>query len=486
MAKRTAVIDIGSNSLRLVVYEKSSRFAFSVIKEIKSKVRIAEGAYENDGYLQETAMQRAYNALEGFVSIIKNLKCKKTIAVATSALRDAPNKTVFINRVKNKLALNIKVISGEKEAYLGAVAAINLLPFIKDGITVDIGGGSTECAKIKNGKIIETISLDLGTIRLKELFFDKSNSSINKYLTQELKKLPDNFESCQIIAIGGTARAISKAIMNKGYPLKTVHAFEYDVQKYAKFIKSISKSDILSLKRLGIKRERFDTIKEGSAIFMAILDRLKAKKVISSGAGIREGVYLIDILRNSNHKFPQNFNPSLRSLIDRFSIEKKSDISVQKTALEIFDALKELHKINQKYKKELKTAAKLSSIGIKLNFYQQNLHSFYFISNSLNYGFTHKEKVLIAILVKYNKKALPKENELNEFKELLPPPCQVKWLSFILSLSICINIDYKEVMIEYDNKNQTLSIKSNNSLYLCKECVKKLLLPKPLKISFQA
>ena len=79
MAKITVVIDIGSNSLRLVVYEKSSRFAFSVIKEIKSKVRIAEGAYENDGYLQEAAMQRAYNALEGFVSIIKNLNAKKPL-----------------------------------------------------------------------------------------------------------------------------------------------------------------------------------------------------------------------------------------------------------------------------------------------------------------------------------------------------------------------------------------------------------------------
>src|SRR5660397_1492 len=88
MAKRTAIIDIGSNSARMVVYEKSSRFAFHLLTEVKSRVRIGEGAYKCEGLLQEVPMQRAFDALSDFVSIIKSLKCHKTFCVATSALRD--------------------------------------------------------------------------------------------------------------------------------------------------------------------------------------------------------------------------------------------------------------------------------------------------------------------------------------------------------------------------------------------------------------
>ncbi len=126
MAKRTAVIDIGSSSARMVVFEKSSSYAFHLIKEIKSRIRIGEGAYENDGELQDIPMQRAFDALEDFVQIIKNLKCNKTFCVATSALRDAPNAKIFIKKIKKELNLNIKIIDGKKEAEFGALASINL------------------------------------------------------------------------------------------------------------------------------------------------------------------------------------------------------------------------------------------------------------------------------------------------------------------------------------------------------------------------
>eukprot|EP01156_Anaeramoeba_ignava_P011210 Anaeramoba_ignava/a482346_8.p2 GENE.a482346_8~~a482346_8.p2 ORF type:complete len:102 (+),score=1.26 a482346_8:923-1228(+) len=93
MAKITTVIDIGSNSTRMVVFKKTSRFGFHLLNESKSKVKISEGCYENNGNLQEIPMQRAFDALKSFVEIAKNLKSNKILCVATSALRDAPNKT---------------------------------------------------------------------------------------------------------------------------------------------------------------------------------------------------------------------------------------------------------------------------------------------------------------------------------------------------------------------------------------------------------
>ncbi len=413
MAKRTAVIDIGSNSLRLVIYEKTSRFAFHLIYETKSKARISEGTYLNKGYLQEIPMQRAFETLKEFSKIIKNLKCRKTLCIATSALRDAPNKSEFINRVKKELSISIKVIDGEKEAYFGAVAANNLIYKQKCAITIDIGGGSTEFALLQNGEIIKTYSLKIGTIRIKELFLNKEKIEEAKdYIKKELSKIASNLKCKTAIGIGGSIRAISKTLIPENYPIFTLHSFEYETKDNLKKIKKLYKlSNPKELRKIGIKKDRIDTIREGALIFSTILEYLGIEKVITSGAGVREGVYLCDLLRNSNHKFPVNFNVDVRTLRDKFSYFEKADNLTAKIANKIFDTLKPIHKLDEKYKNLLSISAKLSSIGIAINFFSNNKNAYYIILNSLNYGFSHKEKAIIALTVKYQgKKLLSKED----------------------------------------------------------------------------
>ncbi|EOI3117526.1 Ppx/GppA phosphatase family protein, partial [Campylobacter jejuni] len=172
MAKKTAVVDLGSNSIRMVIFEKTSRYGFYTTCEYKRKVRLGENAYNNGKILQEEAMQRAEDALAFFKQCALKHKCKKIFIVGTSALRDAPNSKNFIKRIKDNLSLNIRCIDGKSESYLGGLAALNLLSPFKDGTTLDIGGGSSELCLIKNNRIISCISLDIGTVRLKELFYD--------------------------------------------------------------------------------------------------------------------------------------------------------------------------------------------------------------------------------------------------------------------------------------------------------------------------
>lgn len=480
MAKRTAIIDIGSNSARMVVFEKSSRYAFHLIKELKSRIRIGEGAYEKDGFLQEKPMQRAFEALENFVQVIHNLGCTKILCVATSALRDAPNAKEFIQNIQNKLHLNIKIIDGNKEAYYGALSTVNFLYPLPSLTTIDIGGGSTELAKIVDGKIEETISLNLGTVRLKELFFDKKIAfeQIQEYILQEIKSIPESFFSDTLVSIGGTLRALSKVIMNKkDYPLKTVHAFEYTLEHYEYLIEQIIRCDVFDLKDFGIRKDRFDTIREGCSIFLAIAKALHVKKIVSNGTGVREGVFLEDLLRNSHYRFPSNFYPSVKSLSDRFDMDKDDSNYISKIALELFDTLHYIHQIDFKYKKELSIACKLHSIGRSLSFYQEHLHSFYFILNNLNYNFSHKEKVLIAILVKYHTRKLPSFEDMHSYDELLPDLKIVNWLSFIISLAKCLNVSLTKSNLSMKYENHTLTITSHENLYISKECIKKLIKP---------
>jgi exopolyphosphatase/guanosine-5'-triphosphate,3'-diphosphate pyrophosphatase len=242
MAKRTAIIDIGSNSARLVIFEKTSRYGFHLICEQKSKVRIGEGAYEKNGYLQPVGIKRAFLTLQSFLHTIEKYQAHKTICVATSALRDAPNGPLFVTWIKKELGLSIKVIDGKKEAAYGAIAVKNLLP-VRETVTIDIGGGSADLALIKNGKIIDTYSLNVGTVRLKELFFDKETSrkdaytKAKAYTHREIQKLPPHFKAVLAVGIGGTARTLSKGIMKRTkYPLDKLHAFTYEIDTYQSYL----------------------------------------------------------------------------------------------------------------------------------------------------------------------------------------------------------------------------------------------------------
>ena len=487
MAKITTIIDIGSNSMRMVVLKKSSRFSFSLINESKARVKISEGCYENGGNLQEIPMQRAYESMKSFLNISNNLKSRKIICVATSALRDAPNAKTFLTRIKKDFGISIKVIDGEKEAYYGGVAALNLI-HENSFVTVDIGGGSTEFSFVNEGKIIKSISLNIGTVRIKELYFNKNDfDGARKYILNNLEKIYDLNISMPntAVGIGGSIRAISKAIMkNDEYPLDVLHGFKYDVENQSKYLNDIieSKSDS-ELSNLNIKKDRFDTIKEGTFIFKTILEELNIKKVITSGAGVREGVYLDDLLRNSNGVFPANFNVSVRNLLDRFEIDSNQSSYFGNNARKIFDALKPLHKLDDEYRTKLVIASKLHSIGNTLNFYKSNDNAFDFIINGLSYDFSHKDRLIIAHIIKFSKKSLPKEKNLGIYEDLLPCINTMKWLSFMISLNLATNEDFSRPKITYELDENNLKIDLVNKSFFIKSNIDKLELPKQLNLN---
>ncbi|HFQ61070.1 MAG TPA: Ppx/GppA family phosphatase [Epsilonproteobacteria bacterium] len=491
MTKRTAIIDIGSNSARLVIFEKTSRYGFHLICEQKSKVRIGEGAYAKKGYLQPMGIERAYLTLKSFLHTIDKYQAHTTLCVATSALRDAPNGKLFTEWIKKDLGLKIKIIDGLTEASYGAIAAVNLLP-IQDGISIDIGGGSSDIALIKNSTIIDTYSLNLGTVRLKELFFDKTeeNSLINQkakaFIHQELKKLPAHFKHTLAIGIGGTARTISKGIMKRiAYPLDKLHAFEYEVEKHHAYLDAIPQSSAKNLKQFGLKKNRYDTIREGTLIFTEILTHIGANNVISSAVGVREGVFLKRLLKHDQLIFPHASNPSIRSILDRFKplvrIEKKRKIK-RKLALTLYTLFQEHIKDDKRYGKELLWALQLSSIGKTLTIYKAHQHAFYIAMQELNYGFTHQEIILISLLLRMHGKELLNKTLYENYKDLLPEKQTLRWLSFIYTLTVFLHEASNSANISFSYQNKTLTIFANKPLYLAKEKIKSLEKPMPFAI----
>ena len=485
MSKITTVIDIGSNSTRMVVFKKTSRYGFHLVNESKSKVKISEGCYENNGNLQEIPMQRAFNALKSFIQIAKNLKSRKILCVATSALRDAPNKDIFLSKVSKELGLNIKIIEGTKEAYYGGIATMNLID--NDNFTtVDIGGGSTEFAFVKDNNITDTVSLDIGTVRIKELYFNKGDlQGAKEFIYSKLKQIDQL--SPVIVGLGGTARALSRAIIQKDkYALNILHGFTYNAQQNIQFMDNIvTAKTTRDLRALGVRKDRFDTIGPGTFIFKTILEYFGVQKVITSGVGVREGVYLCDILRTSNHKFPSNFNVSIRSLLDRFVDDKYQSAYLGNNAKKIFDVLSPLHNLDNRYRSILVIASKLQLVGFSLNYYKSQQHTFWYILNGLNYGFTHEDKTLIAIVAKFTKKSLPKESDIKEFKELLPGIDVIQWLNFMMTLNITLNIEFAKQNYNYELEDSTLYISSDKEYYLVKNELERIRKPIDLDLRVQ-
>jgi exopolyphosphatase/guanosine-5'-triphosphate,3'-diphosphate pyrophosphatase len=480
----TAVIDIGSNSARLVIYQESSKYGFHLICERKSKVRIGEGAYEENGYLQPAGIHRAYLALKEFITTTQHFPVSKILCVATSALRDAPNGLEFTAWIKKELDLDIEIIDGQKEALFGAIAAQNLLP-IKDGITIDIGGGSSDLALLKDSKIVATYSLNLGTVRLKELFFDKNRplSEARAFIRNELKSLPEAFKSKQAIGIGGTARTLTKGIMRaETYPFNTIHAFSYKTKKHMEYFQSIAEAKPNLLKYLHIPKGRFDTIREGTLIWEEVLNHIGAKRVITSGVGVREGVFLHHFLKDSKRQFPANINPSIESILDRFEPHHVDIEKREKSTTKLFKLFIKEKKIKDKYLKELLFAIKLSTIGYRFNIYQSFQHAFYVTMQEFNYGITHKERVLTAMILRFGGNALYEKEIYKKYQELLPKKETLKYLSFIYTITSTLYEQTALKDFDFTFKDDKLTIIAEGSLYLAEEKLKDIERPKGLKL----
>jgi len=484
MARRTAVIDIGSNSARLVIFQKTSRYGFHLLCQHKSRVRIGEGAYHRNGYLQAEPMERAFLTLKSFKTILDDYRVHKTLCVATSALRDAPNRLEFIQRVRQDLQMDIQVIDGETEAQYGAIAVNNLLP-VDDAITIDIGGGSSDIARIVSGRIVETISLNLGTVRIKELFTSDSvdRDKAKEFIDKELKRLPKSFRAKTVVGIGGSARSFAKALMAKhSYPFDKLHAYTYRIDDNLEFLRQIIYAERSDLRSLFIKEGRWDTIREGMLIFESLLDCVGASHVVTSGVGVREGVFLDDFLKKSQGRFPRDVNPSITSIRDRFDLLDLPVGDKHQMAKKLFTIFHHRFQGNEYDAKILLWALDLSDIGKMLTIYKEHQHAFYIAIHELNYGFTHEDMIYISLILRSKGKKYHKEF-YRSYRGLSPKKSKLKWIVFIYTLVLILHENSAKTKINFSFDGTRLLLESDEGIsYLVREQIDEMYLPGKIRI----
>ena len=285
-----AVVDIGSNSVRLVVYDGLRRSPSPIFNE-KILCGLGRGV-ATDGRLAEDGMRRAIAALKRFRALVRQIGAKQVYAVATAAAREASNGAQFIEKAEKALGFDIKVLTGKEEARYAALGVIAGIPGA-DGVAGDLGGGSLELIDIKDGKLREGITLPIGPLRLMDL----SGGSIDK--AREI--IDETFAKTGILrllngrtfyAVGGTWRNLAKLHMAQThYPLHILHCYQLtrpQAMSLSGLVAHLSPSSLKEIRE--VSKSRSDTMPFGALVLERLLHHAEASKVEISVYGVREGL----------------------------------------------------------------------------------------------------------------------------------------------------------------------------------------------------
>ena len=287
-----AVIDIGSNSIRLVLYRLDGRAIWTVFNE---KVLAGLGRdLPATGRLSPAGVKAARSALRRFRAVLDSVQPSALFVTATAAVREARDGPDFIRSVKKETGFEVRVLSGEEEARLSALGVVAGIPHAS-GVAGDLGGFSLELVRLKDGEPGEGATLPLGPFAFGEQPFRVED--VRKEAARRLAGVPGRFSCDTFYAIGGAWRNLAQLHMRlNDYPLHIVHAYEMtarDAIQVSRFIASQSKG---SLERIeGLSKKRAESLPYAAVVMEALVERLDLRRVVISAWGLREGL-LFDAL----------------------------------------------------------------------------------------------------------------------------------------------------------------------------------------------
>lgn len=456
-ARVVGLIDVGTNSARLMVVRLNPNMSYTIINQHKVMVRLGEGEFLK-GRLQPEAIDRTVLVLKRFVEMARNLGAEDFWAVATSATRDAENRQVFLERVWEEAGLDLKVISGLEEArliYLGVSSGFHLGD--KTALFIDIGGGSTETILGNQFEFFSLDSMKLGAIRLKNMFLgeDTGEVSAERYsiLRQHVRnsalRTIQRVKKEEIHLTFGSSGTIENLydIAQKNFPGKkkdpqpdteamTIKEVEHTIQMMC----SMSLSERTRIP--GMNPERADIIIPGAAILHTLMEEIGIGEIHVSRRSLRNGLLQDYLLRGKFGYLEKEAQLSVREqsvlqLGRSCGFNETHARHISELALDIFDSAGEcgMHLLSGTMRELLKYAALLHDVGMFLSFSNHHAHTYYIIRNAELLGFNNSEIALMASTAFYHSKKYPRKKH-PEFASLDSDSQKaVRVLSMFLSIA---------------------------------------------------
>lgn len=470
MSDLVAALDIGTNSIHLVV-AKPVPGGFEVVTREKDVVRLGHGGGDMKE-LSEDAIERGLKALTRMAKIASSYDAEIR-AVATSAVREAKNRSEFVKRVRKETDIEIEVISGVEEARLIHLGVLNAIGIHDRPMFVcDIGGGSTEVVVGLDDEVLFARSFKLGAVRLTDRFFagnalhPSAIPSCRSFIRSSLSVVaPEVTElGFEIVASSsGTAESIARLILRARGTTepKSMNRFEFtgeEVHAVVAALQSVSTVEA-RIKQFDLEANRADIILAGALIMEGLVDTFGLKSLMFSDYALREGLLLDTLRREGLIEVDEDHDAARRSvqqLADRCDDRPDHSQHVAALALNLFDELQKTLKLDKELRRLLEFAATLANVGVVVSHAKHHLHSYYLIRNSELMGLTDREVEIIAQVARYHRKGLPKMEHL-EFAALTSAD-QLIVRSLAALLRVAIGLDRT-----YDARVKSVSVKLEDS-----------------------
>jgi exopolyphosphatase / guanosine-5'-triphosphate,3'-diphosphate pyrophosphatase len=431
---RIAAIDIGTNSLHMIVVQVRPDLSFEVIDREKEMVRLGAGGLDGRALTPE-AMHAALQVLSKFRRLAESHKVDEVIAVATSATREAENGGEFLRAVTQQTGIRPRVISGTEEARLIHQAAVYGVSGAGDAaVVIDIGGGSVEVTRGAGAAIELGRSFKLGVIRLTERFVKTDplesrderklvrhiDAEIGKYLNQIARAGFDRVigTSGTIMSLGAVAAAAGgqapgAPLRNRRIPAKQIHAMRKDL---------VTLDLEKRLRVPGLEPRRADLAVAGAILLDEVLKRLGAQELTLCDLSLREGLVLDYIARHRKEiaqadRYPDVRRRSVFELAERCNYWPEHSQQVARLAVALFDQTRAIHGLTDRERDWLEYASILHDIGVHISYEGHHKHSYYLVKNGDLRGFEPDEIETIALVARYHRQATPKRRH-DGFRDL--------------------------------------------------------------------
>ena len=449
--ERIAVIDLGSNSARLVISDIMPSGHFVVVDELKETVRLGQDM-ERDGFLKPARVAQAVKTLKMFRKLCDSHKVDKVYAIETNAVRRAKNQKSFLEEINSVCGFKFRVLSEEEEAMNVYRGVINSLDVPK-GVIMDISGSSTQLIQYNRRNVLNRENLPFGTITLSDLFNDPNQTaaqqaqSVAAFVTEQFDRigwLKELEPDVQFIGVGGTFRNLAKiSRIIKHYPLEMIHNYNLSDVDFGVVYDRVTSRDADKRTRIrGLSVERADIFVSALACIKGFLSVTNFENIVVSASGIREGIMFNHAVPSTAEKpITDVMGHSLMTKMLYYNVDVPHAEHVCNLSIQLYKQLRVLHKLPRQYVKVLRIAALLHDSGSRIKFYDKNKHSFYFIMNSGLYGVSHRDLVLASFVARHQPYDEFSLTEWNRYKDIVREEDLIAVMKLAVILRIAESLD---------------------------------------------
>jgi exopolyphosphatase/guanosine-5'-triphosphate,3'-diphosphate pyrophosphatase len=449
-----AAVDIGSNSVRLKIARLRGR-RLHAIQEDREVTRLGQGVFSSNFLLPES-MAETVKVLRRFHRSAQRLGTDSVRVVATSALRDARNSQAFLEWVRSATGWSVEIISGLEEArliHLGLVSNLRLNN--STVLMIDLGGGSCELTVSRRGHIRETVSLPLGAVRLTNEFLSHDPprkgelQRLRGFVAREVGRASPQIVRSRVkvaIATSGTAAALAAAashLIRTAIQLRQPTVSRAEMRKIAKLISRLPLEERRKIEGIGPRRA--EIIVAGALVYRELFERCQLRTFRYSPLGLRDGLLAqmaaeYDRSTRSGRQIESERWDSIKQAVEHYRVDMSHALDVRASAMDLFSALKSLHRLPPEYREWLSAAAMLYEVGDFVNRNGRHRHTQYIISNSEILGYTPEQRRIIAGIARYLGKSRPGSGD-PAMKNLTPSEQQdVARACMLLRLARAMNL----------------------------------------------